>query len=249
VSQDNDAKEVAMSDTNGTSTTSEQTNAKWQLFEQCRDRLHRVAMRIVGSADDADDIVQDASLRWMRADLGSVRAPEGWMITVVTRLAVDHTRRVARQRRVYDEAAQADAIMASASAATDPDESAASRTPDAFALLRYRLAPAERLAFMLREVFGCEYAEVARELRKSEVACRQIVHRARTRLREPVCSIAASRHDSRKLAESLARALEAGDRRAVLAELNQPGEDRPRAHAKRLSNFAKRLDRTLDPAA
>jgi RNA polymerase sigma-70 factor (ECF subfamily) len=238
-----------MPDTDGTSTTIEQTSEKWRHFEQCRDRLHRIATRIVGSADDADDIVQDASLRWMRADPGSVRAPEGWMITVVTRLAVDHTRRVARQRRVYDEAAQAEAIMAPAAARADPDEPAARRAPDAFALLRHRLAPAERLAFMLREVFGCEYAEVARELRKSEVACRQIVHRARSRLREPVCSIAVSRHDSRELAESLARALEAGDRRAVLAGLVQPGEDRPRARVKQPCTFATRLDRTLDPAA
>ena len=228
-------------------TQNEAVMDRWEVFERSRPRLQRVAARIVGSVDDADDIVQETSLRWMRADLAAVRAPEGWMITVVTRLAVDHVRRATRQRRIYREAVDWDGVGDLAGG--EPVEPAESRTAEAFFVLRSNLAPAERIAFMLREVFGCEYADVARELRKSEVACRQIVHRARSRLQRPVRRIAVEEDQPEELAERFASAVEKGDREVAIATLNHRADETPHTDVEHPRPFVPPFDRSLHSAA
>lgn len=219
-----------------------------EVFEACRARLHRVATRILGSADDAEDVVQEASLRWLGADPASVRAPEAWLMTVVSRLSVDRARRDKRERRLREEAATADDRRVEDLPADD-DELGTERVADAFALLRHRLAPAERLAFMLREVFGCDYRDVARALRKNEVACRQIVHRARTRVKHGSRRIAVCHDEEPTLAEHFAAALDRGDREVALAVLNERSGCAVRPPASRPRPRGTEADRALNSAA
>ena len=222
---------------------------KWEIFEQSRTRLHQVARRIVGSTDDADDIVQETSLRWMRAEAASVRAPEGWLVTVATRLALDHARRTARQQQIHHAAVVAERDLSSDPGVADAAEPTEEKALEAFFLLRSRLAPAERLAFLLREVFGCDYAEVARALRKSEAACRQIVHRARARVRQPARRIAMCRDEEPELAARFITALGAGDREVALAALTDRGDNRVATETCRARPLAVQADRPLHSAA
>src|SRR6266516_2500007 len=136
------------------------TTDRWAVFETCRPRLFRTAFRMTRSSDEAEDLVQETALRWLRADTAAVRTPIGWLVAVITRLAVDGLRRAAQQQRAYAEFHR-------------HSESAARRA------LRERLQPRERVALVLREAFDCDYGEIARVLQKNQVSCRQIVSRAR----------------------------------------------------------------------
>ncbi len=155
-----------------------------EVFERMRPRLFGLAYRMTGSVEDAEDLVQEAYLRWHEADRATVRNPEAWLISVTTRLSIDRWRRLAAEREAYPGNWLPEPI------ATDPaahPERAVEQHSDlsvAFLLLLERLGPEERAAFVLREVFDTPYEDIARALQKSEPATRQLVHRARTRVRE-----------------------------------------------------------------
>jgi RNA polymerase sigma-70 factor (ECF subfamily) len=222
---------------------------RWAIIERCRQRLHRIALRIVGSGDDADDLVQEVSLRWLTADLATVRAPEGWLVAVITRLSIDRLRRATRERTLYGDARHLGHDIASGQMVPEPDADVATRVSEAFRILRERLTPIERMAFVLREIFACDYGEIARLLDRREPACRQIVHRARERIRQHQPRPALHADDSPDLAERFASALSAGDRGAVLAALNDPDTGALRPAWGRARPFAGRLDRTVQPHA
>ena len=165
------------------------TTDRWALFETCRTRLFRIAFRMTRSSDDAEDLVQETALRWLRADMAAVRTPIGWLIAVITRLAIDGRRRAAQQQRAYAEFhhhSEAAAPAVTTTAELFPSAAAA------LLALRERLQPRERVALVLREAFDCNYGEIARVLQKNQVSCRQIVSRARRRVREAV--VATSRN-------------------------------------------------------
>lgn len=206
-------------------TEGDATTDRWELFERCRPRLHKIASRILRSTDDADDVVQETSLRWLCADIASVRVPEAWLVTVVTRLAIDYVRRVANERQAYGYAKDLEPDSASDRAEREPTEEIAARVSDAFHLVRERLAPAQRTALVLREAFSCDYDELARVLEKSEAACRQIVHRARERLHGAVPRHGPHPAGAAELAERFVSALARDDREAALTALHhQPGD-------------------------
>lgn len=203
------------------------TPDEWAVFERRRERLFGIASRMLGSADDAEDLVQETSLRWLRADPATVRAPEGWLVTVITRLAIDRLRRAAKERQAYDEAGLLELAPTSEWTTPDGPPDVDSQLSQAFLVLRERLAPTERTAFVLREVFDCDYEEIARMLEKSEAACRQIVRRARLRVRQHPSRLALRRDVSPLLTERFRTALAAGDRDAVLAVFNDDATDAP----------------------
>ena len=158
------------------------------VFEGLRPRLRGLAYRMLGSVGDAEDAVQDAYLRWHQTDGGAddIRSPEAWLVTVVTRLCLDRLRALAAERAAYDgpwlpepwpEAADEDGVPGRRL------ERAADLSIAFLALLE-RLSPEERAALLLREVFDVGYPEIARTLGKAEAACRQMVHRARERVRQ-----------------------------------------------------------------
>lgn len=151
-----------------------------ESFEEHRPHLFGIAYRMTGSATDAEDLVQEAFLRWSRAE--EVRAPKEYLSTTVTRLSIDHLRSARVRREEYVGPWLPEPLAGAA-----PDDPLASliqaeSVQTAFLEVLESVAPTARAAFLLREVFGYEYAEVAAMLERSEANCRQLVHRARERI-------------------------------------------------------------------
>lgn len=140
---------------------------------------------MLGSRADAEDIVQDAYLRWHRASVEEIRSVEAWLVTTVTRLCIDRLRAAQTERATYIGPWLPEPIVAGAAAPpADASTELASSLSVAFLAVLERLAPEERAAFLLHEVFDSGYGEISQILGKSEDACRQIVSRARKRVRD-----------------------------------------------------------------
>jgi len=190
-----------------------------------RPRLLGLAYRMLGDVDEAEDVVQEAFLRWHLADQESIRAPEGWFVSVVTRLAVDRLRRLKTERSSYPgpwlpEPVRTESML-SPSAVPDPDRRAelASDLSVALLLLLERLAPEERAAFLLRDVFDTSYADIARILERTEDAVRQMVHRARTRVQTNRARVTSDPAEHERLLERFVEAVTADDAEGVMALL------------------------------
>jgi RNA polymerase sigma-70 factor, ECF subfamily len=193
------------------------SSGRAELFERYRARLFGIAYRMLGSVDDANDLVQEAYLRWHQADISAIRAPEGWLVAVMTRLAIDRLRRAETEREHYVGSWLPEPLATEPWAAPDRNAELASDLSMAFLVLLERLAPEERAAFLLREVLDADYGEIARVLEKSETACRQMVHRARTRVREERPRFPVAAETKERLVQRFLSALEAGDQESLLA--------------------------------
>ena len=155
-------------------------------FEAERTRLTGVAYRMLGRWSEAEDAVQDAYLRWQAADHASIDRPAAWLTTVVVRLCLDRMRRAKAAREVYVGPWLPEPILT-----MEGGERREEQDMDSFAddvslglmLVLERLGPEERAAFILREAFDSSYAEIASALGKNEAAVRQLVSRARERVR------------------------------------------------------------------
>ena len=152
------------------------------IFEQHRRRLLGISYRILGAVADAEDVLQDAWLRWSTTDAAQVNNPEAFLTIVVSRLSLDRLRRVKARREVY----QGPWLPEPVAAETDPEAAAAlaDSLSLAFLVILEALSPVERAAFVLREVFDEPYSTVAEILGRQEPAVRQLVHRARQRVNE-----------------------------------------------------------------
>jgi RNA polymerase sigma-70 factor (ECF subfamily) len=184
--------------------------------ERFRPRLFGIAYRMLGGVQDAEDAVQETMLRWHQTDRAVVREPEAWLVSVVTRLAIDRLRRATVERATYPgpwlpEPVADDRFSADRSAELASDLSMA------FLVLLERLAPEERAAFLLREVFDADYDEIARTLDKTPAAVRQTVHRARERVRTDRARFAAPDDAKERLFARFLKALENDDRDELLA--------------------------------
>ena len=153
------------------------------VFESARARLFGIAYRMLGSKAEAEDVVQEAYVRWHQADRESIRAPEGWLVTAATRLAIDRLRSLKTEREAYVGPWLPEPLMSDGPPPPDHHLDLASDLSIAFLVLLERLAPEERAAFLLHDVFDSGYTDIAEMLGKSEAATRQIVHRARARVR------------------------------------------------------------------
>jgi RNA polymerase sigma-70 factor, ECF subfamily len=154
------------------------------VFAQARGRLWAIAYRMLASVQDAEDVVQETYVRWHAAPRGEIANPDGWLTTTCVRLAVDSLRRAHRAREVYTGPWLPEPLLGDLAAGGDVAESVerADSLSTAFLLLLERLTPPERAAFLLYDVFGYGYAELAPMLEKSEAACRQLVSRAKRKL-------------------------------------------------------------------
>src|SRR5262245_37194249 len=146
-------------------------------FEATRGRLFGLAYRMLGSRADAEDIVQEAYVRWHEAEKDRIESPEAWLVTTTTRLAIDRLRRLETEREAYFGQWLPQPIVSDA----PPDRhlDLADDLSIAFLTLLERLAPEERAAFLLHDVFDVGYPEIASVIEKTESAVRQVVHRAR----------------------------------------------------------------------
>lgn len=183
-----------------------------EVFEQERGRLHALAYRMLGSVADAEDVVQDAWIRWER--LGSdgrarVERPAAWLTTTTSRLALDRLRAAKRQRADYVGPWLPEPVLTSPDPA-DTAELAESLTLGFLTVLD-RLAPVERAVFLLVEVFGEPYSDVAAAVGRSPEACRQIAHRARERVRDARRDRPAPAGVRRDLVDAFARACALGE--------------------------------------
>lgn len=154
-----------------------------ELFERHRARLFGIAYRMLGSVEDAEDAVQETYLRWHRTALEEIGSNEAWLVAVVTRIAIDRLRLAATTRETYVGSWLPEPVIVDPAPPADRSAELSSDLSMAFLVLLERLAPEERAAFILREVLDVSYEELASVLEKSEPACRQIVHRARQRVR------------------------------------------------------------------
>ncbi len=195
----------------------EYASSRVVIFEQLRRRLFAIAYRMTGTRADAEDIVQEAYLRWHRADTREIRSPEAWLVSVVTRLAIDRLRKASAEREAYTGPWLPEPLFGVPARSPEEQLELASDLSIAFMVLLERLAPSERAAFLLHDVFECDYAEIARILRKSEAACRQIVHRARERVRRDRPRFRAGEEERRRLIEKFMEAAEAGDEATLLS--------------------------------
>jgi len=153
------------------------------IFQKLRPRLFGIAYRMLGVRADAEDIVQDAWLRWQHAGFEAARIPEAWLVTVVTRLAIDRLRGAMAERERYVGPWLPEPLIGEAFAPPEAALEAAGDISTAFLLMLERLGPEERAVFLLHQVFEFGYDEVAAMVGKTEAACRKILQRARERVR------------------------------------------------------------------
>jgi RNA polymerase sigma factor (sigma-70 family) len=191
-----------------------------ERFEENRGHLRAVAFRMLGSLNEADDAVQEAWLRLSRADPGDIDNLGGWLTTVVARISLDMLRsRTSRREASLEE--NLPEPVAAPSKAFDPEQEAQLAESVGLALLVVldKLEPAERLAFVLHDMFAVPFDEIASIVGRSEAATRQLASRARRRVQGPASSTA-DLASQRKVVEAFLAALRAGDLEAMLAVLD-----------------------------
>lgn len=193
-----------------------QAEVSLTAFEKVRNRLFGLAYRMLGSRADAEDVVQEAYIRWHQTSRDTVDNPEAWLVTTTSRLAIDRLRRLKVEREAYTGQWLPEPIVTPAPP-PDHDLGLAADLSIAFLTLLERLAPEERAAFLLHDVFDVGYTEIAAVLDRSEAACRQVVHRARERVRGERRRFDATDAAKTALLRKFMAALDAQDEEALVA--------------------------------
>jgi len=194
-----------------------ETVAAADAFEPVRGRLFGLAYRMLGSRAEAEDVVQEAYVRWHQSDRDGVRNAEAWLVTTATRLAIDRLRALKTEREAYTGPWLPEPIMQNTPPLPDRHLELASDLSLAFLVLLERLGPEERAAFLLHEVFDFGYPEIASVLDKSEDASRQIVHRARTRVRSARKRFDVTEAAKANLLRKFTEAMKARDEQTLLS--------------------------------
>jgi RNA polymerase sigma factor (sigma-70 family) len=190
-------------------------------FEENRGHLRAVAYRLLGSASEADDAIQEAWLRLSRTDAGGIQNLGGWLTTVVGRVCLDMLRsRASRREQSIDEPASKP--IAASSPKADPEQEALLADSVGLALLVVldRLTPPERLAFVLHDLFAVSFEEIASLVGRTPAAARQLASRARRRVQGAEVAEGADLASKRNAASSFLAALRAGDVDGLLAVLD-----------------------------
>ncbi|MCW6534231.1 sigma-70 family RNA polymerase sigma factor [Sphingomonas lycopersici] len=182
-----------------------------ESFDPLRPRLLRVAYRMLGSVADAEDVVQEAFIRWMGADRAAVREPEAFLRRTVTRLCLDQLKSARHNRETYIGPWLPDPIV------EEEDEAEDVTLPLMLAL--ERLSPLERAAFLLHDVFGVGFDEVATTIARDAAACRQLAARARAHVREARPRFKVEKERGMAIAEAFFAASRGGDMTALGAML------------------------------
>jgi RNA polymerase sigma-70 factor, ECF subfamily len=192
-----------------------------ERFEENRDHLRAVAYRMLGSASEADDAVQEAWLRLSRSDAGAIDNLSGWLTTVVARVSLDMLRSRASRREDALEA-QAPEPAAPPDRASNPEQEALLADSVGLALLVVldRLEPAERLAFVMHDMFAVPFEEIAPLIGRSPAAARQLASRARRRVQGSPTAGEADLAGQRKIVDAFLAALRNADFEGVLAVLD-----------------------------
>jgi RNA polymerase sigma factor (sigma-70 family) len=192
-----------------------------EQFEENRGHLRAVAFRMLGSASEADDAVQEAWLRLSRSDARAIENLGGWLTTVVSRVCLDMLRSRTAKR---EEALETNTIepIASTERRNDPEQETLLSDSVGLAVLIVldRLAPAERIAFVLHDMFAIPFEEIAAILGRSPDATRQLASRARRRVQGSPAVPTASLAEQRQAVKAFLDALKKGDFEALVAALD-----------------------------
>jgi RNA polymerase sigma-70 factor (ECF subfamily) len=180
-------------------------------FDPLRPKLMRVAYRMLGAVADAEDVIQEAFIRWMKADRDEVREPEAFLRRTVTRLCLDQLKSARRQRETYIGPWLPDPVL--------EEEGKEEDVTLPLMLALERLSPLERAAFLLHDVFGLGFEEVAATIQRDPAACRQLATRARTHVREARPRFQVDKRRGLELAEAFFAASRSGDMKALGAML------------------------------
>ena len=204
------------------------TSLRSEAFQKVRPRLLGLAYRMTGSLADAEDIVQDAWLRWVNASPDAMDAPEGYLVRIVTRLCIDHARSARSRREVYVGPWLPEPVsdLFGVDAEVDPGREVelADDLSMALMLVLERLSPLERAAFLLHDIFDVGFKEVATVLGRTPEACRQLASRARRRVTQARSDTPVSAEVARAFAERFYRALQTGDLAGFAHELAEDAE-------------------------
>lgn len=193
-------------------------------FECHRAHLRNIAYRMLGEMAAAEDVVQEAWLRWRRTDGEEIRDPRAWLSAVTVRLSLDALRKVRARRESYIGPWLPEPLLPDdtrAFAADVPAARAELASDLSLALLHVleRLAPEERAALILHDAFDCDYGEIAAMLDKNEAACRKLVSRARERVKADRPRFTASKEAHRDLLQRFAKASGSSDPQEMMALL------------------------------
>jgi RNA polymerase sigma-70 factor (ECF subfamily) len=193
-------------------------------FNRFRGLLFSIAYRMLGSVADAEDILQEAFIRWHRAPDVEILSTRAFLVTIVSRLCINHLQSARVQREEYVGQWLPEPIVTESN--TDPftisriDESLSM----AFLVLLERLTPVERAVFLLREVFDYEYADIAQTVGKDEANCRQILRRARQHMAEARPRFKASTEQREQLLANFLQATATGDLEKLVGLLSSDAE-------------------------
>lgn len=194
------------------------------LFDRHRPRLYGIAYRMLGAVAEAEDVVQDAWLRWHDADRAAVDNPEAWLVRVTTRLAIDRLRAAKAERERYVGVWLPEPMLMEAPATPEQIHEQADDVSIAFLFMLERLSPEARAAFLMRDVFDADYEDIAQTLDKSEAAVRQLVSRARQQLRHGEPREAVPRATLRRLLLAFSEAMQRSDFHGLHALLSDDAE-------------------------
>jgi RNA polymerase sigma-70 factor (TIGR02957 family) len=195
-----------------------------RTFDQLRARLQGIAYRMLGSVAEAEEVVQDAWLRWHETDQAELDSAEAWLVTITTRLSIDRLRTAKARREQYVGIWLPEPVLTDSPPTPDQLLERADDVSVAFLMMLERLSPEARAAFLLREVFDADYAELSQMIGKSEAACRQLVHRAKTQIRDerPRYDVSPDTHE--RLLRDFAAAATGGNLAALRSMLSEDAE-------------------------
>jgi len=185
---------------------------KDDLFTELRPSLYAVAYHMLGNSGDAEDMVQETFLRWRASD-AQVRFPKAFLTTIVARLCLKHleSRRVRREEPLGLEAGKAEPL--------DAHTQLADALSDALLVMLQALTPLERAVYLLREVFDCEYGDIAATVEKTEENCRQILLRARKQVASRRHRYEIKPQEQERMVKHFVQAAAGGDRAGLIRAL------------------------------
>lgn len=188
------------------------------MFHEHRNLLFSVAYRLLGSAADAEDAVQDTWIKWSAADRSQVVEPKAYLTRIVSNLALEQLRSNRHKRETYVGPWLPEPILTSGDTADAVMDAESVST--AMLMVLETLSPLERAVFVLRDVFGFSYAEIAEAVERSEAAVRQAAHRAREHVQARRPRFTADRSRQRQVAERFAAAAAGGDINTLMEVLS-----------------------------
>jgi RNA polymerase sigma-70 factor, ECF subfamily len=186
-------------------------------FQHYRGLLFSIAYRMLGSVADAEDMLQETFIRWQQASAGDIQSTRAFLVTIISRLCINHLQSARVQREEYVGQWLPEPLITG----PDGDPAAVIQVDEslsvAFLVLLERLTPAERAVFLLREIFDYEYSEIAATLGENEANCRQILRRAKQHVSDLRPRFKASVPERNDLLQRFLQATSRGDMQALMA--------------------------------